>query len=608
MAQNPGTVLQQGRRLGWRVGLLALAAAALIAAVAAGGHGSDDPGLDQAAAPPVISCKFPNAYRATYRLTCSSHASGAITQTMAVEGSLLWESTPAAAGTNLVRVALKPDAHTAQTVGPAEVIIEQRSDCSIGRIALSGAWPAASSALLAQVLGNLQLTLPGTTGVGQWQARQADEVGDYIAEYAGSTLVIRKQKLRYLRMAAGGALPRITHSQLDVALDPEGRWAVSAVLKQALQHPSPFPALARDINAALDIRLERQSIESLDDVQVVSGLPVGYHWSLEPFRMPDPPAGAAAPASAANIDQVLRALREMRDKGGADREQIKFLVAWLRGRPGGAQALYAVLRAGGLSESEAAMAWLALRIADNKESVAVLRNACEDRVLAGKEKVRALWALSDATVAPESAEVLLRVAHDQAGDPEVAHAALRASGHFAKRLAPADAAARQKIQELITGALDLAASDDDRLAGLDGVFNAEDQAFGAAITDELLNSTPAVRAHAIEALAAVLDERAEAAALVAAADLSVQVRHSAAKALQLLGLHGHLSSSTIVGISERLAAEGDVAVRLGLVAALGAAAATQPSAKQQLAAHYKREQDVQVLVHIGRYCTANDLK
>ncbi len=608
MSQNPGIVLQQAGSFGWRVVLLTFAGALLVAVVWAGGRQPHDPGVAMTGAPRVASCNFPNAYRATYHLDCSSKASGAIAQSMAVQGGLIWESSPGAAGISLVRVALRPDARSVQTFGPAEVVVEQLSDCSIARIATSSAWPAASTALLAQLLGNMQFTLANTTMVGGWQARHQDEIGDYTAKYSGWTNAIRRQKLQYLRVPGGGTIPRIRHSQLDVALDPEGRWAISAVLSQVVQHPSPFPALAKDITAALDIRLERQVIESIEGQQVASGLPAGYHWSLEPFRMPDPPPVAAAPTSAANADEILLALRDMHRRGAADREQLEFLVAWLQGRPDGARALYAMIRAGGLSEGEAAMVWLALRLADTKECLAVLREACEDPALAGKDRVRALWALSDASIAPENADVLLRVADEQKGDPTVAHAALRASGHFSKRLAADDPGTKRSIQLLITESLNHAVTDDDRLASLDAVFNAEDQALGPAITNELSNDTPAVRAHAVEALAAVLDERAEEAALAAAADLSLQVRHSAAKALQILGLQGHLSSAALVGISARLAAEGDVAVRLGLVAALGAAAGADPMAKQQLAAHYKRELDVEVLVQIGRFCTANELK
>lgn len=608
MSQNPAVGTQHGSSIGWRGGLLTFAGAVLIAVVWSSVHQADDPDVSMTRAPRIASCNFPNAYRASYRLDCSSRASGAVAQSIEVHGSLIWDSSPGAAGSSLVRVALRPDARSSQTLGPAEVVIEQLSDCSIARIAISSAWPAASSALLAQLLGNMQFTLAGTTLAGPWRARHKDDLGDYIAEYSTSSLGIRRQKLQYLSGPGSGPIPRITHSQLDVAPDPQGRWALSAVLKQTVQHPSPFPALVKDITAALDIRLERQVVEPIEGLQVATGLPEGYGWALEPFRMPNPPPEVARPTTAANADETLQALRDMHGKGAADREQIDFLVAWLRGSPGGAQALYAMLRAGALSDSEAAMAWLALRLADTKECIAVLRKACEDRELAGKERVRALWALSDATVAPESADALLRVASEQSGDPNVAHAALRASGHLSKRLGPGDPEIKQIIHSIIMKSLSSAATDDDRLASLDAVFNAEDQGLSAGITNELSNETPAVRAHAVEALAIALDDRAEAAALVAAADLNLQVRHSAAKALQLLGLQGHLSPTTAVSIGARLAVEGDAAVRLGLVAALGAAAAASPSAKQQLVTHYKREPDVQVLVQIGRFCTANDLK
>ena len=590
----------------------AATANALASRAAAGGGAASRP----------LACRFERGDQAAFRIAASAeapgnaNAGGADQFNAVLSWEVIEESAP---GEWLMRAALSSVGVRQWLSQPAQRLTQPLEgsfllrigrDCRFAAKGYARTWLPVTRRFVSSVIGSLEFAVaPAGAGL-QWEAEQADGMGRYAATYGAVTSAsgeteLSKRKTGYRDVAGAVGLGfqiQLVQSSASAVLDREGRW---------LRRASGVEHVKLKAQGALLADLEQRFDMVRDDAPFLrpdsSVALAAFDWQ-DPFQMPDPAIERIDPAIArltrgealARFAEIYRS----RAKGDAYASAL-FLAEWLKAHPDEARHLLDQARSGALAEAMRPAAFLALERAGTPQARAVLSQALADASLGEMDRARAASALSDiAEPTRESALALAQAARDS-GSSMVSGSSIRALGHLEERSATVGPELQGEIRNVLRAELSAATSRSRTVDVIDAIGNTGDAAFAAELNGRLLDASPAVREHAARAFrrmqadvaAAGLVERLQ-------AETDPGVRSALAQSLLAMNV---TDAGAMTQAAAQLAAEPSPTVRASLIQWLGSAA-SQPAARQALAAQFRREKVPQLMQLIGRYVSADDLK
>lgn len=463
----------------------------------------------------------------------------------------------------------------------------------------------------------------------EWVSRHQDELGPFDATYrldtSSKTPMLSRTRSRYtsamgtLANKQLGGRPRveILQSQIQAALDPQGRWARELTDQEHLRFFIGNRLLS-EVTAAVDLtRIETtgsppSALDRLrpDMLLGSEGEPVAAKNEPPPPPPPDP-ALAVLDVNGAVAD-FQRTLSTVND---GLFQATQRLAGYLAANPTAIDELVAKIRSGAIDPKLHSALFLALQKTRSAAAEKALGTALADRGMSPLNRMRAASALSDI---PKPSLQTARTLIDQSRQPasnveerEVSGAALLALGALSHRVLASQPAVVEAVRGDLTERLRSASASTERNLALDAIGNAGDKALADAVREYGKDADPGVRAHAAQAFRRMeLGTSEPVLADWLSREEEPQVRRSIASALNEK-LHDDQrapSPATVQAAVARLAKESDAPSRAVLIELLGRAAATEPAAKQALIEQFRREKLVELQVLIGRYVGAADLQ
>lgn len=466
---------------------------------------------------------------------------------------------------------------------------------------------------------------PGT----EWVSRHQDELGPFDATYRLDTTsrvpMLSRTRSRYssamgtLSNKQLGGRPRveILQSQIQAALDPQGRWARELTDQEHLRFFIGSRLLS-EVTAAVDLtRIETtgQAPAALDRLRLDTLLGSDG----EPVAAKDEPPLPPPPDSALGALDVSGAVADFQRTLGTVNDGLfqatQRLAGYLAANPAAIDELVAKIRSGAIDPKLHSALFLALQKTRSAAAEKALGAAMADRGMSPMNRMRAASALSDIPKPTlQTARALIEQSRQPAAnveEREVSGAALLALGALSHRVLSSQPAVAEVVRGDLTERLRSASAPAERNLALDAIGNAGDKALAETVREYGKDADPVVRVHAAQAFRRMeLDTSEPVLADWLSREEEPQVRRSIASALNEK-LHEDQrapSAATVQAAVARLAQEGDAPSRAGLIELLGRAAATESAAKQALIEQFRREKIVELQVLIGRYVGAADLQ
>jgi len=198
-----------------------------------------------------------------------------------------------------------------------------------------------------------------------------------------------------------------------------------------------------------------------------------------------------------------------------------------------------------------------------------------------------------------------------ASDKPVANSALLALGTLSRRTGKKQPEVARLASEQISASLRDARGAEDIAVALDAIGNAGDTALAESVEAYTKDPSAVVRAHTAAAYRGMEREKMEPVLvdwLGKEAEPEVR-RVIASSLLEKVNKEGEPASAAIVAAAAlRLSTEPDMQARAALIALLGTAAKTNADAKRALIEHFKHEKVADLLVLIGQFIGAEDLR
>ncbi|HEX7670079.1 MAG TPA: HEAT repeat domain-containing protein, partial [Polyangiaceae bacterium] len=282
-----------------------------------------------------------------------------------------------------------------------------------------------------------------------------------------------------------------------------------------------------------------------------------------------------------------------------------FLAEWLKGGPGRAEKLLAILKGGQVPEALRPALFLALQRCDTPEARGVLQKALTDKALPEMDRARAASALSDIPhPTPESAHALVQ-ASGESETKLVAGTSVRALGHLAERGAALGPELQGELRDTLREDLKGAKTTSRAVDVVDAIGNTGDKSLLPDVAQHLSDDSMALREHSARALRNM--PVADATALIVPrlqTETDPGVRTALVDTGAALGIR---DPNALALAASELATEPSPTVRASLIRWLGAEVDV-PTAKAALIAQFHREQVPQLLQLIGHYVSADDLR
>jgi hypothetical protein len=478
----------------------------------------------------------------------------------------------------------------------------------------------------AMVEGTMRLfeVVGGDSRDATWVASQHDLNGEFFARYErvaseGSTFDFTRRVDEYRREGQGEDDPRsaIRLLEHETAGSFDATWGFTTELSGRTRHRI---SEGSPTELSVSFTLER------DDAAPPDGLPGAQDTGLFAWNAPGSGAVPEEPEMIAGMlrDEVVAMdteamaaqLTELWNaaKSPAHEQAYQFLLAWVRGRPGAAEALVSAVRDGTLDPALHGMVFLVLGTADTDESRRVLGASLTDAALGGMNRERAALSLGTNTTPTMESLASMREAAEASArtdeDESVQGVVRRSIGPFARDDAPEEVRneARAYIRELAESADD----PERRLAGIDAAGNAGSDGLLDAIEGGFNDADPAVRASAYHALRDMSRELVQ--PVVADAlghETDDHVRRSLVEAAYT---NAQRSSRPVVSseLAEATAASfgsiEDVGARAAAIRLVGVAARNDPAASQALAAWLTQEPEPELVQLIGQYISLEEAR
>ena len=499
----------------------------------------------------------------------------------------------------------------------APVLFRLDERCRVTELAFAPDVPAAAANEWQILLEMSELVRP-VDGASAWTERQTDTLGDYDAAYARTATAegerVTRRKLGYARVHGAPGLEAPTATLLRASAS--GRFVAGRGWFDAV-----------DVDEHVRVRLRERTLIEARGVLKLAAAPLGAPWPAPdraryrwrkpgplqpptelPYAQRPPIAGLADRSTASILDEFARRIGD--PKAAQFDDALNLLVQALRLRPAMAAELLDRLLAQADPTDVRSMIFLALQLSGTADAHHVLARAIDDGRLPTADRLRAVSALADVPNPDAATLAALVAARGRAGNDaegrQLAVTALLGVGSMAKNGGLPDEL-RAQVHELVAGELGRASGMEDRRAALAAAGNTGDATHADAVRRQIASDEPDVRAAAYDALDRI-------GALPPARELvDVFLRDDAPgvrRALDgpLTRRAEPLDDETIARCAAALASTPDVRERATLVEVLGLAARTSPAAKAALQARFRVEREPSILVLIGRYLTAAELR
>ncbi|MCB9660551.1 MAG: HEAT repeat domain-containing protein [Sandaracinaceae bacterium] len=461
----------------------------------------------------------------------------------------------------------------------------------------------------------------GDTHDATWEASQHDLNGEFFAAYErtayeGQELSFTRRAETYSEGSVDATMIRMLENHASGTFD--GTWGFVSALSGRVRHRVRMGA--RPIELTIDFSLERT------DADAPAGLPHPGDTALFAFREqregapvhrePEVIGGMhrdeiVALDAEAVMTQALALWNASTNP--AHEEAYQFLLAWIRGHEGGADALVAAIREGELDPALHAMAFLVLGTADTPASRQALALAMTEQDLSPMNRRRAAFSLGTNTTPTLESFESMRVAAEanarSTDDEGVRGVIMRSMGPFAGDEAPEEVRteARAYIRELAS-----ASDPARRLAGIDAAGNAGTDVLLDAIEGGFTDADETVRASAYHALRGMRRDLVQ--PVVADAltrETSDVVRRSLVEAAYTNAQQSSrpvVSPELATATAATLSNIADPGARAAAIHLVGIAAETQPEARAALAAWLANEPTPENLQILGRYVSVDEAR
>ena len=470
----------------------------------ASGRGAPAP--DQA---PRMRCTFEPDEVRSFRLAVHTEQAGE--SGAALEGSLFLRTLTEATGpTQSAEVAalIVPDGSSELREDFAEpFLMKMSAKCRIEAFAFR---QAATRDTAAIVEGTMRLfeVVGADSRDATWVASQHDLNGEFFARYErvaseGSAFDFTRRVDEYRREGRGEDDPRsaIRLLEHEATGSFDAAWGFTTELSGRTRHRI---SEGSPTELSVSFTLER------DDAAPPDGLPGAQDTGLFAWKAPGSDAPPEAPEMIAGMlhaevvamdtEAMAAQLTELWNaaKSPAHEQAYQFLLAWVRGRPGAAEALVSAVRDGTLDPALHGMVFLVLGTADTDESRRVLAASLTDAALGGMNRERAALSLgTNTTPTMESFASMREMAEASARTDEdegVQGVVRRSIGPFARDDAPEEV--RNEARAYIRELADTTDDPERRLAGIDAAGNAGADGLLDAIEGGFDDADPTVRASA----------------------------------------------------------------------------------------------------------------
>lgn len=469
-------------------------------------------------------------------------------------------------------------------------------------------WDARRRQFVQSMMRTHEFVLPATGDTQRWSASQTDGMGSFEARYAitagadDALLRIQRRKAAYSGKASAevmGLSVVVVGSEATATFDPDQpQWLTASSGSERVQIRVQGKVQA---DLLQQFRLVRDDTRFMA-VRAMAASDADFRdaFALDVERGRD----AASPAASMTYEEALRAfLGHFRGTGDASYSAARELAAWLKAHPEAAVRLVAALKAGRIDEKARPALFLALELAGTKPARAALSSVLSDTKFRTVDRARAASALSDiGEPSQDTAELLLAHAQNDRDDM-VANVSLLGLGSMARRSGQDD-----EIKAFVQTSLDreLASADNDNKthAVLDAMGNTGDVAFADELESQLGAENVSTRVHAADALGRLDPVEAE-------SRLLAQLREETNPDVNIAivrALHGTPTSEAIALMAEKLTASTSIPERAAIIAWLGAASRTQPTARSLLVEQFHRETSARLLQQIGTFVPAAALR
>lgn len=492
-------------------------------------------------------------------------------------------------------------------------------DCRFGKVEFRPGFPDPLASWIRQLVAALEFTLPSRMTDGKWVATHRDQAGLYVASYVrdleADPLTLRKQRVSYSTPVAQRLTLDIVSSEMEIQLDPAGRWARRIRAREHLRiHVDP-----RGFN------------EVEGEVQLValagSALPARLlGWTKETLRSPftaadgasDPSASREATSALSGPETLEPYLRQLEAKDSQTRKNaLERIAALLRSDPALLCSWIELLRRAGVSSETNAYGILALKLAGSREAQQVLVEILASSEWSEVHRIRAAIALSGVSAPiPQTVDALLQLTRQlenpgRPGSLRVAHTALLGLGTLVTRLQPGSEQQAEKIHRELARLLVPKGNNALLMSALDAAANTADSRYAKSICTLSHHESPRVRSRAVLALAQLGTAAADsclAERMTKESDTAVRTDLAGVLQVRARANAGVLEPAIIAeSASHRLAAEPDTIARTAWIRLLGTLSLAVPSARQALIRHFKIEPEPTLQVLIGTYIPAKEL-
>ncbi len=423
-----------------------------------------------------------------------------------------------------------------------------------------------------------------------WKSTELDVTGEYAATYQRSGDTIRKTKDRYVRALGLQGLQPLrdpgmlrVKSQADFTLAPSA-WPASATIDEVLE----AKAGAFHLMAHRQMKAVLARVEQVRDLAALA--------AADGSLVPDAPDAAGfadlqrrqdeGRVAGASFRTILGELRS--DDVHVQNNAIGRAAALFRLHPEDTDKAAKTVLKGDLDEDAKQRLLGALGSAETKEGQAALASVLAAPSASAETRAAAAAVLGMSEEPTQESEDAI-ISAMASPDTDVANTATLGAGNLIKRMNIGGGDVSTAVEALLAK-LAAATTDDERHICLQGLGNTGDPQALGAIEKYLIYEVRMVREAAVFALRFITDESVDRDLTIAMKDEDAIIRRAAVSTLQF-----RVVTPILATVGGLLRTDPDETLRLGIVAALRARRAEEPSVIDllQWAASHDPSEEVQ---------------
>jgi hypothetical protein len=396
---------------------------------------------------------------------------------------------------------------------------------------------------------------------------------------------IAKSKAAYLDGGDGELQVSVRRAEATARIDPGASWIERMVAEEELSASLPG---GLSTGSSMRAELVRVPVDAPSGLEI-DDAPASYRELSAALASRAPaPRETAATAPPRGLPELVRALQAKDGRSAALLYELRDLL--IRD-PAAAGRILALLRAG-VSDGTAAALINALGMAATEEAQETLRTVMRDRSFGNMNRSRAALALGGASeIGNDSLAALRELA---GGADGLADTAVLALGMAADTLRKGSSARYDALRSDLVRRADGARDGNDAAAALLALGNTHDPVVAAAVAGHLDDASPAARAAAAHALGKLGEVDPELLANRLAVEGDGAVRYAIASSLNALPPP---SAAALALVNGAIARERNAEARLELARLLGENLGTYPAARATLVALSKQDPSKQIRVY-----------